>query len=89
MDKYRWVYFRNTRKGDQTDSIFVKNYVLNKGSIDHRAPEPKKDELISDAGINLSGSFSGVAKYAKLGEIIVPENVIAIKSIEMNANLRD
>ena len=63
--------------------------MLNKGSTTHRKPEPKKDELISDAGINLSGSFRGVAKYAKLGEVTIPENVIAIKSIEMNANLRD
>ena len=61
--------------------------MLNKGSTTHRKPEPKKDELISDAGLNASASSILAARYANLGEISIPEDVIAIKVMEMKANL--
>ena len=61
--------------------------MLNKGSTTHSKPEPKKDELISDAGLNASASSILAARYENLGEISIPEDVIAIKVMEMKANL--
>ena len=35
LDKYRWIYFRNSRKGDQTNSTFEQSLTLKRENVVH------------------------------------------------------